>query len=91
MKVVFKVRALRDLDEIHAYIARQDLAAARGVIGRIEAAAERLSEFPMSGRTGTLRGTRQVVVTGLPYIIIYRVRDEVDVIAIVHAARRRRS
>ena len=55
-------------------------------------AAERLTEFPRTGHTGRVAGTYEWVVRGLPYIIVYQVRDdgrEVVVLSIVHGARDR--
>jgi addiction module RelE/StbE family toxin len=92
MKIRYKARALRDIERIHDYIAEYDAAAAKRVVRRIETVVSRLSIIPSSGRSGIVAGTRIVVIPGLPYVAIYRVRDEVvDIIAVVHTARRRRS
>jgi toxin ParE1/3/4 len=41
------------------------------------------------GRPGRVPGTRELVVAGTPYIVAYRVTaSRVDVLAIIHAARR---
>jgi plasmid stabilization system protein ParE len=46
----------------------------------------------MSGRPGSRLGIRLLVVPGLPYIVVHRVGDEtIDIIAVSHTARRRRS
>jgi len=36
-----------------------------------------LSDNPALGRTGRVRGTRELVIAGTPYIVAYRVRGEV--------------
>jgi plasmid stabilization system protein ParE len=91
MKVRYKARALRDLEGILEYISQFDRQAAIGVVRRIERSISRLLILPMSGRSGP-KGTRILVVPGLPYVVIHRVgEDFVDIIAIVHIARRRRS
>jgi toxin ParE1/3/4 len=62
------------------------------VLRRIEYSIGQLVIFPFSGRPGVVSGTRILVVPGLPYVVIYRVREEdVDIIAVLHAARRRRN
>jgi plasmid stabilization system protein ParE len=50
MKLRYKVRALRDLEAIHAYISQFDLVAAGAVVSRIERSINRLLILPMSGR-----------------------------------------
>lgn len=41
----------------------------------------------MLGRIGRARGTRELVFPDLPYIVVYRVTDSVEILALVHAAR----
>jgi toxin ParE1/3/4 len=91
VKLRYKVRALRDLEGIHGYIAQFDAAAAKTVIQRIERSITRLLILPMSGRP-SVKGTRLLVVPGLPYVVVHRVgEDVVDIIAVLHTARRRRT
>jgi toxin ParE1/3/4 len=92
MKLRYKARALGHIKAIHDYIAQDDPAAAIRVLRRIEHSVARLAILPFSGRPGVVAGTRILVVPGLPYVVIYRVgEDEVDIIAVLHTARRRRS
>ncbi len=92
MKLLFKRRALRHLKQIHAYIAKDNPAAAKRVVERIEEVISRLSFMPMSGRSGVVKGTRLVVIPDLPYIVVYRIRaGNVEILAVLHAARQRRS
>jgi plasmid stabilization system protein ParE len=52
-------------------------------------AAARLKQFPQSGRVGRTRGTRELVVPGLPYIVPYRIVDDVILIlSVVHTSRK---
>lgn len=92
MTVRYKARALRHIQTIHDHIARDDPTAAARVVSRIERAIQRLGVFPLSARLGRVPGTRVLAVPGLPYVVIYRVRgDSVDIIAVLHTARGRRS
>ena len=91
MKLAFKRSALEDLRAISDYIKHDNPSAARSVAQRIRTAARRLSRFPFSGRVGSEPGTRELVVRGTPYIVIYQILEEtgapqVEVIAIVHGA-----
>jgi toxin ParE1/3/4 len=91
MKIRYKVRALRDLETIHQYISQFDPQAASGVVRRIERAIGRLSILPMSGRP-SVKGARLLAVPGLPYVVVHQVLDDiVDILAVVHTARRRRT
>lgn len=88
----YKKRALGDIEGIHDYIAQFDLVAAKRVVERIEHSIGRLNVLPLSGRPGVVAGTRLLAVPGLPYVVVHRVRgDTVDIIAVLHTARRRRT
>lgn len=89
MTVRYKKRALGDIENIHSYISKFDPAAASRVVERIEHAIRRLSILPLSGRPGVVAGTRLLAIPGLPYIVVHRVRgDIVDIIAVLHTARK---
>ena len=91
MRLRYDTRALRDLEAIRAYIARDDLAAAGRVISRIEKSIARLVFAPFSARAGVAAGTRLLVVPRTPYLVVYKVRAEtVDIIAVLHSARNQR-
>jgi len=92
VKLVFKRRALRHLDQIHAYIAKDNRAAAARVVKRIMETTNRLSFMPMSARRGVVKGTRLLVVPSLPYIVVYRIRAaNVEILAVLRTARQHRS
>jgi plasmid stabilization system protein ParE len=92
MKIRYKARAVRHIKAIHDYIAQNDAAAAQRVLQRIEYSINGLLILPFSGRPGVVAGTRILVVPGIPYVVIYRLRQQdVDIIAVLHTARRRRS
>jgi addiction module RelE/StbE family toxin len=81
-------RALRRLDGIGAYIAKDDPAAAKAVT-RIVAAIERLASQPALGRPGRLPGTRELVLADISYIIAYRVNGaDIEILTIMRSAQR---
>ena len=89
MRVRWLRRALRNLDEEADYIARDDPDAAARMVQRIATAVEQLTIHPSSGRIGRVPGTRELIVTGTPYIVPYRVRrDAVEILRVFHAARK---
>lgn len=89
LKVRWLKRALANLEAEAEYISRDSHAAAQRVITAIEQAVQLLASHPALGRAGRVEGTRELVVTGTPYIIPYRVReDRVEVLRVFHAARK---
>jgi toxin ParE1/3/4 len=88
MRVVWEEDALADLAEIEGYIAADSPRAARAVKQRIRQQVLSLSEAPRIGRPGRVKGTRELMVTGLPYIVVYTVTESVvTVLAVYHGAR----
>jgi toxin ParE1/3/4 len=89
MRLVWRPRAIGDLVELRSYIAEQNRSAAASVALRIGSAVERLTTFPGMGRPGRVPDTRELVVTGTPYIIAYTLsHDEAIILAVIHAARK---
>jgi toxin ParE1/3/4 len=88
MQLVFAQTARQDLRDIIDYIALENPAAAEKVFRAIIAVARQLADFPELGHAGRLPDTRELVVAGLPYMIVYQVaRNTVTIIAVFHGAR----
>jgi toxin ParE1/3/4 len=89
MKIKWLRKALRNLEIVYAYISSDDPEAARQTIVRIRDAVNQLAEYPLIGRNGRVEGTRELVIAGTPYLVIYRVKEEtVQIIRVLHASRR---
>ena len=87
MKVRWLNEGARSLRSIHAHIALDNPAAARRVVQRIKLSVEKLGTFPEAGRVGQVAGTMELVITSLPYIVIYRLTPEsVDILRVFHTA-----
>ena len=72
-----------------AYIVRDDPEAAARIVERIVTSVEGLGAHPASGRPGRVPGTRELVVSGTPYLVPYRVRGEtVEILHVFHSARK---
>lgn len=81
--------AIDDLDALADYIATDDPAAAARVFTRIEETTDGLAGFPHRGRPGRCAGTRELVVTGTPYVVAYRITDKtIDILRVLHGRRR---
>ena len=89
MRVEWLPEAERNRDSQLAYIAERNPWAAIDLGDAIEAALARLADYPESARPGRVRGTRELVVTGTPYVVIYRVEPAAIVILrVLHGAQR---
>jgi toxin ParE1/3/4 len=82
--------ALADLASIRAYIAEHDRAAAQRVVLRIIHRVETdLPQSPEIGRPGRVPGTRELVITGTPFIVPYQLRGQaIQILRVYHGARR---
>jgi plasmid stabilization system protein ParE len=88
VRIRFLSAALRDLDDIEEYIARDNPTAARAVGRRIAEYIDKLNAIPYLGRPGAAPGTRILVVPRLPYVVIDEVRGrEIMVLGVTHGAR----
>jgi toxin ParE1/3/4 len=89
MRIRWLRTALRNLNDEATYIATEDPAAARLVVGRVIAAVNQLAEQPGLGRPGRVAGTRELVVPRTRYLVPYRVRrDGIEILRIFHTSRK---
>jgi len=89
MRYRFSEPAIQSLASIHEYISKDSPDAAAKVAAAVLKAVLRLTRFPQSGRPGRRKGTRELVVPSLPYIIPYRVVDDVILILSVNHTSRK--
>jgi addiction module RelE/StbE family toxin len=93
MKLRYTRRAQRHLDSIADYITERNPDAARRVGERIRETIGLLVRYPYIGHEGTFVGTREIVVPGLPYIVVHRVEtgeeDTVVILGVYHGAQLR--
>ena len=92
MRVIIRESAYDDLERIHAWIEKDRPRAADSVIDCILENTEQLDRFPYIGRIGRAPGTYELVVPGLPYIVVYQVNADDDVVIVIgvfHGARDR--
>ena len=85
MRVRWAKPATCDLDVIEAYIAKDNPVIAIDVVLRvIDKVDVLLSDHPRLGRLGRVDGTRELVIDGLPYVVIYREAiEEVQILRIL--------
>jgi toxin ParE1/3/4 len=77
------------MKEVDAYISLDNPAETLKTVARVLDAIEYLLQFPNMGRVGRLVGTRELIVSGTPFIVIYQVRRfDIYVLRILHAVRK---
>jgi toxin ParE1/3/4 len=89
MRIIRRDSYAGDLDRIVDHIALNNPSAALGILDDIERQVERLRDFPRSGRTGRMPRTRELVLSGTPYIFVYRASDDLELIRILNGAQQR--
>jgi addiction module RelE/StbE family toxin len=92
MKLRFTPRAVQDLIEIARYLHAGNPVGARRVRAALTVALRQLARFPRSGRSQRTHGVRKLAIKRYPYLLYYRIdtsTDEVIVLTVQHAARRR--
>ncbi|ADW70536.1 type II toxin-antitoxin system RelE/ParE family toxin [Granulicella tundricola] len=88
MQLRWTPEAADNLEEIYDYYRNKSAVAAHPVIASIQAGLTQLQQFPYTGRLGIRPDTRELVLTGVPYLIVYRIRhDTVEILGIRHGAR----
>lgn len=87
MKIKWSEDAILDLHSLRHYIAQDNPSAAHKISQKILYLVELLSEHPLIGRPGRISETRELVISGTPYIIPYRIRKEnIEILRVFHAA-----
>ncbi len=83
MTVRYSRRALRQLDEIFAYVAADNRRVAASIVARVEVLAHLIARHPTIGRPTDLEGVRVFRATPYPYLIFYSVEPSSGTITIL--------
>ena len=82
-------QATRQLDQARDTIAlsnSEDVAAR--IARQIVTSVQQLATFPMSGRSGRVPGTRELVISNTPFIAAYAIdHDRIVILAVYHGAQ----
>jgi toxin ParE1/3/4 len=90
VQIKLTASAINDLQSLRAYIEKDQPGAAKKLAEKIVATVEEdLVLQPGMGRPGRKAGTRELVVTGTPYFIPYRVEENhLVVLRVLQGAKR---
>ena len=91
MQLKWTEPAAQDLDKIEEYISRENSPAVAIdiVLKVIETVGMVLPPHPRAGRMGRVTGTREFVIEGVPFVVIYRQlgSDQLQIIRVLHDAQ----
>jgi len=90
-EIIWAARALREHRDIVEGLEEVNPSAARRIDKAITSKVTYLRTMPMIGRPGRAEGTRELVVTRTPYIVIYdyaQDKDRAEILRVIHHARR---
>ncbi len=91
MQIEWLNKALQNLDDEAAYIAKSDPKTAQLVVQRIQHSISLLSDNPNLGHSGRLPGIRELVIPKTRFIVPYRVRprlQRIEILRIFHTSRK---
>jgi toxin ParE1/3/4 len=89
MIIWWSTPATQQLAAVHKYIAAEDEAAATEIANHIWDSVDMLARHPFAGRKGRVPGARELVISGTPFVVAYRIeKNEVRILAVMHAARK---
>lgn len=77
MNVEISARALAELDAAFAFLNQDNPRAADAMRAAIAKAISSLETLPNRGRPGRVSDTRELLVKGAPYVVVYGVNSEV--------------
>lgn len=89
MQLRWSEEAASDLERITNYLFEETPQHASELVRAIYKAPSGLLTFPQRGRHGRKNGTRELVLSPLPYIIVYRIADDaIHILRILHGAQK---
>lgn len=82
--------ALAEIERHFRYISAERPFSALQVVNRIDAIATHLVDHPKLGVRGRVVGTRELFVSDIPYVLVYRLKaDIIEIIHVYHTAQDR--
>jgi toxin ParE1/3/4 len=89
MKTRWGPEAATDFASIVEYIRRQNSSTADRIAHTIFDSVSSLETFPNRGRQGRVSNTRELVLTPLPFVVVYRIKHStVEIVRVLHGSQR---
>jgi toxin ParE1/3/4 len=90
MQLLWTPRARRQRHEAIEYIAQDNPGAALQQLDRIEEQTDMLLVHPELGRPGRKQGTRELVISRTPFIVVYRIKTKaqrIELLRLLHGSQ----
>ena len=90
-EVIFSAKAIRDIEQIHAYIAKDSVRYANGQVRRIIDAADLIEQFPRGGRMVPdveHPSVREIIIGNYRMIYNLGIDDRAEILTVFHGRRR---
>ncbi len=88
MLVRWSVPASRDFYDIARYLRNENPSSAAEILKRLHDNIVSLGKFPRRARAGRVPDTREFIAFPLPYIVVYRIKNQhVDILRMYHQAQ----
>lgn len=88
MKLTWTPRARAERTNAIDYIAQDNPNAALAQLDQIERQTDMLIQHPEIGRPGRRQGTRELVISRTPFILVYRIKGKrIEVIRFLHSSQ----
>jgi toxin ParE1/3/4 len=89
MQLRWSEEAAEDLERITLYLFEETPQHAPDLVRAIYNAPSALLTLPYRGRPGKKEGTRELVLSPLPYLVVYRISgDAIHIVRILHGAQK---
>jgi len=87
MRINWTVGASQNLQQIADYIAQDKPDAAVNTVLSIVEVVELLVQNPALGRAGRVVGTRELIISNVPYIVPYRIKNDcIEILRVLHSS-----
>ncbi len=88
MRIIWAQFAIEDRLQIFEYISQENPIAAITCDEEIGKQVGSLIRFPEIGRTGRVEGTRELVISGTPFIVAYEVDlQKIHILRVLHGSQ----
>lgn len=88
MQIRWESDAISDLIELRKYIEQDNPEAANRVATKIVNSIDTLLDHPLLGKAGRIHKTRELVISGTPYTVVYLAESElVTILRVFHQTR----
>jgi toxin ParE1/3/4 len=88
-RIIWTEQAADDLEAAAAFIEQHRPGSGAKLLARLMQALTALQEHPEIGRHGRIRGTRELVLSGSPYLAVYCTDSaQITLLAFLHSSRK---